>query len=246
MSPKSPTGPRLLPLTPLQQIRAGRLPPRLVRLFIGLTFFGVAMGAFVRAGLGVAPWDVLHLGLARHIPLSLGTIIIIVGLLVLLAWIPLRQWPGLGTIANAIWIGVSADLTLWLLPEIHGLALQVSVIAVALVVNGLGGALYIGSQFGAGPRDGLMTGLHLRTGWSLRLIRTGIEVAVLAIGWLLGGTVGVGTVAYALLIGPSTQFFLRWTIVELAPPPRIGSRAAGRARKPCPDDGTTPESTENG
>ncbi|WP_417220239.1 YczE/YyaS/YitT family protein [Arthrobacter sp.] len=242
----STTRPALLPLTPLQQLRAGRLPSRLVRLFIGLTFFGVAMGAFVRAGLGVAPWDVLHLGLARHIPLSLGTIIIIVGLLVLLAWIPLRQWPGLGTIANAIWIGVSADFTLWLLPEIHGLVLQIAVIVVALLVNGLGGALYIGSQFGAGPRDGLMTGLHLRTGWSLRLIRTGIEVTVLAIGWLLGGTVGLGTVAYALLIGPSTQFFLRWTIVELTPPRRIGSRTADRATTPCPDDGTPPESIEIG
>ena len=239
--------PALLPLTPVEQLRAGRLPSRLVRLFIGLTFFGVAMGAFVRAGLGVAPWDVLHLGLARHIPLSLGTIIIIVGLLVLLAWIPLRQWPGLGTIANAVWIGVSADFTLWLLPDIHGLALQISVIAVALLVNGLGGALYIGSQFGAGPRDGLMTGLHLRTGWSLRLIRTGIEVTVLGIGWLLGGTVGLGTVAYALLIGPSTQFFLRWTIVDLSPPRRAASRPPARATTPCPDDdGTTPESTENG
>ncbi|WP_372699642.1 YitT family protein [Arthrobacter sp. JSM 101049] len=249
-SPSSSPRPALLALTPLGQLRAGRLPSRLLRLFVGLTFFGVAMGAFVRAGLGVAPWDVLHLGLSRHIPLSLGTIIIVVGLLVLLAWIPLRQWPGLGTIANTIWIGVSADLTLWLLPEIHGLALQIAVIAAALVVNGLGGALYIGSQFGAGPRDGLMTGLHLRTGWSLRVIRTGIEVTVLAIGWLLGGTVGLGTVglgtvAYALLIGPSTQFFLRWTVVDLSPPAASDPTAADRDTAPCPG-GTAPGSTENG
>lgn len=239
--------PVLLPLTPLGQLRAGRLPSRLVRLFVGLTFFGMAMGAFVRAGLGVAPWDVLHLGLVRHVPLSLGTIIILVGLLVLLAWIPLRQWPGLGTIANAVWIGVSADFTLWLLPEIHGLAWQIAVIAAALVVNGLGGALYIGSQFGAGPRDGLMTGLHLRTGWSLRLIRTGIEVAVLGIGWLLGGTVGLGTVAYALLIGPSTQFFLRWTVVDLSAPAPAASRGPDLHPASCPGgDGTTRGSTGNG
>lgn len=232
----------LLPLTPVQQLRAGRLPSRLVRLFVGLSCFGAAMGAFVRAGLGVAPWDVLHLGLASHLPLSLGTIIVIVGLLVLVAWIPLRQWPGLGTIANAIWIGVAADATLWLLPEIHGLALQLAVIVAALLVNGLGGALYIGSQFGAGPRDGLMTGLHLRTGWSLRLIRTGIELAVLAIGWLLGGPVGFGTLAYAVLIGPATQFFLRWTVVELAAPPSLAAVGV-----PGPGDhGTTSESTESG
>lgn len=223
-------------LGPVEQLRAGRLPSRLVRLFVGLTFFGVAMGAFVRAGLGVAPWDVLHLGLARHVPLSLGTIIIIVGFVVLLAWIPLRQWPGLGTIANAVWIGVSADATLRLMPEIHGLPAGLAVIAAALVVNGLGGALYIGSQFGAGPRDGLMTGLHLRTGWSLRLIRTGIEVLVLAVGWLLGGTVGLGTVAYALLIGPSTQFFLRWTVVELPARPAPGAFPPHGA---APSPGTT-------
>lgn len=243
------SSPILQPLGPIEQLRAGRLPSRLLRLFVGLTFFGVAMGAFVRAGLGVAPWDVLHLGLSRHLPLSLGTIIIIVGFLVLLAWIPLRQWPGLGTIANAVWIGVSADAALRLIPDIHGLPAQIAVVACALVVNGLGGALYIGSQFGAGPRDGLMTGLHLRTGWSLRLIRTGIEVAVLGIGWALGGTVGLGTVAYALLIGPSTQVFLRWTVVDL-PRARGAAGAPHRAVETppsCPaDGGTGPGSTETG
>ncbi|MEE1621413.1 YczE/YyaS/YitT family protein [Zafaria sp. Z1313] len=211
----SATTPRLLPLTPLQQLRAGRMPSRLLRLFVGLTLFGAAMAAFVRAGLGVAPWDVLHLGIARHVPLSLGTVIIVVGFAVLLLWIPLRQWPGLGTIANVVWIGVSTDVALLVIPPINGLAAQLAVVAAALAVNGLGGALYIGSQLGPGPRDGLMTGLHLRTGLSLRLVRTGIEVAVLAAGWMLGGIVGLGTVAYALLIGPSTQFFLRWSVVEL-------------------------------
>lgn len=211
------THPQLLPLTPLQQLRAGRLPLRLTNLFVGLTLFGIAMAIFIRAGLGQAPWDVLHYGLSTRLPLSIGTIIILVGLLVLLLWIPLKQWPGLGTIANAVWIGVAADATLWLLPPIHDLGWQIAAITVALVVNGLGGALYIGAQFGPGPRDGLMTGLHLRTGMSMRLVRTVVELTVLAIGWLLGGIFGVGTVAYALLIGPLTQFFLRWTVVTLTP-----------------------------
>ncbi|GAB3671089.1 membrane protein [Zhihengliuella somnathii] len=209
--------PQLLPLTPLQQLRAGRLPLRLTNLFVGLTLFGVAMAVFIRAGLGQAPWDVLHYGLSTRIPLSIGTIIILVGLLVLLLWIPLKQWPGLGTIANAVWIGIAADATLWLLPPIEGLAWQIAAIGAALVINGLGGALYIGAQFGPGPRDGLMTGVHLRTGISMRLVRTVVEVTVLAVGWMLGGIFGVGTVAYALLIGPLTQFFLRWTVVSLSP-----------------------------
>ncbi|WP_309081718.1 hypothetical protein [Zhihengliuella sp.] len=209
------THPRLLPLTPLQQLRAGRLPLRLVNLFVGLTLFGAAMAVFIRAGLGQAPWDVLHVGLSTRLPLSIGTIIILLGFVVLLLWIPLRQWPGLGTIANVLWLGVAADLTLWLVPPIEGLGWQIAAIGAALVVNGIGGALYIGSQFGPGPRDGLMTGVHLRTGISMRLVRTVVEVTVLAIGWFLGGIVGVGTVAYALLIGPLTQFFLRWSVVEL-------------------------------
>lgn len=209
--------PQLLPLTPLQQLRAGRLALRLTNLMVGLTLFGVAMAIFIRAGLGQAPWDVLHYGLSTRLPLSIGTIIILVGLLVLLLWIPLKQWPGLGTIVNAVWIGVAADATLWLFPPIESLAWQVTAIAAALVINGLGGALYIGAQFGPGPRDGLMTGLHQRTGMSMRLVRTVVELTVLAIGWLLGGIFGVGTVAYALLIGPLTQFFLRWTVVTLTP-----------------------------
>jgi len=129
--------------------------------------------------------------------------------------VPLRQWPGLGTIANSVWIGLALNATLAVTPDVHGVAWQVAVFALGLVVNGIGGAMYIGSQLGPGPRDGLMTGLHHRTGASLRLIRTGIEVSVLVIGWLLGGVVGLGTVAYALLIGPLVQFFLPWFIVDL-------------------------------
>ncbi|MCO1337801.1 hypothetical protein BJH93_02680 [Kocuria polaris] len=224
--------PKLLPLTPLQQVRAGRLPLRFMNLFIGLTLFGAAMAIFIRAGLGQAPWDVLHYGLSTRMPLSIGTIIILLGFVVLLLWIPLKQWPGLGTIANVLWLGIAADITLWLVPPIEGLAWQIAAVAAALVINGIGGALYIGAQFGPGPRDGLMTGIHLRTGLSMRLIRTVIEVSVLAIGWLLGGIVGLGTVAYALLIGPSTQFFLRWTVVELRPAVRARGARAGAPGRP--------------
>ena len=162
-----------------------------------------------------------HYGLALHTGLSLGTLVVLVGAVVLLLWIPLRQWPGLGTVANVLWLGIAMDLTLAVLPEFEGLPARTGLFAAALVANGLGGALYIGSQLGAGPRDGLMTGLHLRTGLSLRLIRTVLEATVLVAGWLLGGTVGVGTVAYALLIGPLTQFLMRWTVVALPVRPAV-------------------------
>ncbi|WP_411734526.1 YczE/YyaS/YitT family protein [Paeniglutamicibacter sp.] len=207
--------PELARLTPLAQLRAGRLPLRLIQLFVGLTLFGLAMAGFVRSGLGLAPWDVLHYGVTLHTGLSLGTVVIIFGFLVLLLWIPLRQMPGLGTIANVLWLGVSADIGLALIPEAHGLPAQLALFVGALLVNGLGGGLYIGSQLGPGPRDGLMTGLHARTGVSLRLARTGVEVVVLVIGWFLGGIVGFGTVLYAVAIGPVTQLFLRFCIVEL-------------------------------
>lgn len=202
-------------LTPRQQLASGRLPLRFFNLFAGLSLYALAMAMIIRAQLGVDPWDVLHLGIANHVPLSLGTIIILVGALVLLAWIPLRQWPGLGTIANTLYLGVALDFFLRFLPVINGLGWQIPTLVVAILINGLGGALYIGSHFGPGPRDGLMTGLHLRTGLSLRLIRTVLELSVLGIGWLLGGPVGLGTVAYAVLIGPATQLFVSRTSVRL-------------------------------
>lgn len=191
------------------------MPRRLVQLFVGLSMYGIAMGMFVRSGLGLDPWDVFHYGLAQHIGLDLGTTIIVASVLVLVLWIPLRQWPGLGTVANALWIGVATDVTLAVLPKIHGLPLQVCVFALALVINGLGGALYLGAQLGPGPRDGLMTGLHRRTGISLRVVRTALELTVLAIGWLMGGIVGVGTIAYAMAIGPLVQAFLPRCIIAL-------------------------------
>ena len=206
---------KLYNMSPLQQLRAGRLPLRLVNLVIGLLLFALAMALIIRAGLGADPWDVLNIGVANHIDLSLGTIAIIISAIVLLLWIPLKLWPGLGTVLNALLIGLGLDFFLSIIPEIHGLGWQILVLAAAILINGLGGAMYIGTHFGAGPRDGLMTGLHHRTGKSVRLIRTCIEVAVLLIGWALGGPVGIGTIAYALLIGPSTQLFFRYTIISL-------------------------------
>lgn len=207
-------------LSPREQLRAGRLPLRLVTLFVGLTLFALGVALLIRAGLGVGPWDVFHIGVASKVPLSLGTVVILTGGVVLLGWIPLGQWPGLGTICNAIWIGVALDLFLYVLPEVHTLPLQIATLLLGIAINGLGGAMYIGSHLGPGPRDGLMTGLHLRTGRSIRLVRTALELSVLGIGWLLGGPVGVGTVAFALLVGPTTQFFFNFTTVKLPTPAR--------------------------
>ena len=200
-------------LTPGQQLRAGRLPRRLAQLLVGLTLYGVSMAMMVRSTLGLDPWDVLHAGIAAHVPLSFGQVTIVVGALVLLLWVPLRQWPGLGTLANVVVIGLAADAGLALIPAPESLWTRVPLLVVGIVLNGIAGGLYIGSQLGPGPRDGLMTGLVARTGVSVRVIRTGIELTVLTTGWLLGGTVGVGTVVYALAIGPLTQAFLplvRW------------------------------------
>lgn len=228
----------LASLTPRQQLRAGKLPARLVRLFVGLSLYGIAMALFVRAGLGLDPWDVFHYGIARHLGLDLGTTVILVSIPVLFLWLPLRQWPGFGTICNAIWIGVVTNIALAVIPAAHVLPLRVAMLAVALVINAVGGALYIGSQLGPGPRDGLMTGLHLRTGLSLRLVRTSLELTVLVVGWLLGGVVGIGTVLYAVSIGPLVQFFLRFLIVPLDAPVRTtpsapAPRPASARPDPC-------------
>ncbi|USQ78006.1 membrane protein YczE [Ornithinimicrobium cryptoxanthini] len=222
--PRSVLG--LARMTPRQQLRAGRLPRRLTQLFVGLTIFGLSMAMLIRAGLGMIPWDVFHYGVATHVPLSFGTIAILVSLAVLLLWIPLREAPGLGTIANAIWVGLSADAALALLTTPDSLVLQVLMMLGGIVLNGAATALYIGAQLGPGPRDGLMTGLAHRTRFSLRLIRTGIEVTVVLIGWLLGGVVGVGTVLFAVSIGPLTQLFLPPLVVQLEPTASEGSGSA--------------------
>lgn len=224
-SPRSVLG--LQRMTPREQLRAGRLPRRLVQLFIGLTIFGLSMAMVIRAGLGMIPWDVFHYGVATHVPLSFGTIAIIVALFVLLLWIPLREMPGVGTVANAIWVGVSADIGLALFSEPDPLILQILLMVAGIVLNGFATALYIGAQLGPGPRDGLMTGLAHRTPLSVRVIRTGIEITVVAVGWLLGGVVGLGTVIFALSIGPLTQAFLPPLVVRVDPPPPAGSRVKG-------------------
>jgi uncharacterized membrane protein YczE len=222
----------LAALTPLEQVRSGRLPRRLSQLFVGLTLYGVSMAMMVRGHVGLDPWDVMHSGLTSRVPLSFGTVVILVGVLVLLLWVPLRQWPGLGTVANAVWIGVATDLALSRISEPDALAWQLALMAGGVVLNGIATALYIGSQLGPGPRDGLMTGLARRTGLSIRLVRTSMEVTVLVIGWLLGGVVGVGTAAYALAIGPLVQLFLPWFIVDLRVPvserdPQVGCLGEG-------------------
>ncbi|WP_420341098.1 YczE/YyaS/YitT family protein [Streptomyces xinghaiensis] len=186
-----------------------RLTRRLVQLYAGLVLYGVSVALMVRAELGLDPWDVFHQGVAERTGLSIGTVLILTGAAVLLLWVPLRQRPGLGTVSNVVVIGLAMDATLALAPDVRGMAVRVPLLAAAIVLNGAATGLYIAARFGPGPRDGLMTGLHRRTGRSLRLIRTGIELAVLATGYALGGSVGAGTVAYALAIGPLAQFFLR-------------------------------------
>lgn len=206
-------------MTPRQQLQAGRLPWRLTQLMAGLSLFGVSNALMLKSHGGMDPWNVFHQGIALHAPLSLGTIIVVVALLVLLLWIPLKQWPGVGTVANALWIGVATDAATWLLPTIHGLAFRGLALITGITLGGFSIALYIGAQLGPGPRDGLMTGLSARTGLSIRLVRTCIELVVLALGWLLGGPVGVGTVLFALGVGPIVQFFLPKVTIRLPHPP---------------------------
>ncbi|QDP18705.1 YczE/YyaS/YitT family protein [Sphingomonas xanthus] len=181
---------------------------RLVQLYFGLLLYGLSMALMIRGNVGLNPWDVLHQGLSGRVEASFGTIVIGVGILVMLLWVPLQQRPGLGTISNIFVIGIAADLFLALVPELSGLGLRWSVMAAGVFLCGIAGAAYIGAGFGPGPRDGLMTGLSARTGWPLRRVRTGIELAVLGSGWLLGGTAGLGTVLFALAIGPLVQAFL--------------------------------------
>ncbi|MEU9704899.1 hypothetical protein [Streptomyces sp. NPDC047981] len=191
------------------RLAARHLPRRLTQLYVGLALYGISSALLVRGGLGLEPWGVLHQGLAERTGLTIGVVSIIVGAAVLLLWIPIRQKPGLGTVSNVFVIGVAMDGTLALVPEVQAFAVRIPLLALGIVLNGVATGLYIAARFGPGPRDGLMTGLHRLTGRSIRLVRTAIEVAVVATGFLLGGSVGVGTVLYALSIGPLAQFFLR-------------------------------------
>ncbi|MFK4866873.1 YitT family protein [Streptomyces sp. CSMPJR101] len=204
------------------------LTRRLSQLYAGLALYGASSAMLVGAGLGLEPWGVLHQGLAERTGLTIGVVSIIVGAAVLLLWIPLRQRPGLGTVSNVFVVGLAMDGTLALLPETSALAARIPLLVAGIVLNGVATGLYIAARFGPGPRDGLMTGLHQRTGRSIRLMRTAVEITVVATGFALGGTVGVGTVLYALSIGPLAQLFLR----VFAVPGTSGSRAVVAGARP--------------
>ncbi len=189
------------------------LPPdrrlrRFVQLFVGLYLYGLSSALMIRAQLGLDPWDVFHQGLVKHTGLSFGAITIIVGAVVMLGWIPLRQKPGIGTISNVIVVGLAVDASLAFLPTPQNLVLRIVFLVAGVVLCGFATGCYVGAGMGPGPRDGLMTGLVARTGKSVRLVRTCIEVSVLVVGFLLGGSVGFGTLFYALTIGPLVHVFL--------------------------------------
>ena len=191
--------------------RAGRGVARGGALLAGLTGYGLSMALMVEAGIGLDPWDVFHQGLSKQTGMTIGVASAVVGVAVLLAWIPLRNRPGIGTVANVIVIAVTVDASLAVLPTPSALPIRIAMMVGAVVLNALSTVLYIGAGLGPGPRDGLMTGLVARTGLSVRLVRTSIEVSVLAVGWLLDGTVGIGTLVYAFGIGPLVQMFLHLT-----------------------------------
>ncbi|MFT4231240.1 MAG: hypothetical protein QM606_00470 [Leucobacter sp.] len=196
-----------------------RMPERLARrslqLLVGLYLYGLGIALLVRGALGSAPWDVLTQGIIAHAPLSFGVVTVLTSIAVLLLWIPLRQRPGIGSLLNALLVGPFADLSFLFLPETEVLWLRVLLMGLGVVVVGAATGLYIGAGFGPGPRDGLMTGLHAVTRLPVWIVRAGLEVTVVTIGWLLGGTVGAGTLAFALLIGPLCQFFLRVFAIPL-------------------------------
>jgi uncharacterized membrane protein YczE len=195
--------PELLPTT--------RRARRYVQLLVGLVLYAASITLLVHAGLGSMPWDVLSQGVSRRTDLSLGTVTVLVSVLVLVLWVSLRQRPGIGTVANVLVIGALVDPFLALLghlPDPLPLAVRIALVVVGIGLNGLATALYVGVRLGPGPRDGLMTGLVARTGRSTRLVRSTIEVVVVTAGWLLGGTVGFGTLAYALAIGPVVHHLL--------------------------------------
>jgi uncharacterized membrane protein YczE len=180
---------------------------RLVQLYAGLILYGISSSLLVLADLGLDPWDVFHQGLSRTFGLAIGTWAILVGVVVLLLWIPLHQKPGIGTVSNVVLVGLTMNVVLGHVHPPHALAVRIPMLVVGVFLNGVATGAYIGAGFGPGPRDGLMTGLAAR-GYSIRVVRTGIEVTVLATGWALGGTVGVGTVLYAVSIGPLAHLFV--------------------------------------
>jgi uncharacterized membrane protein YczE len=206
----------LTDLGPVAQLRAGRLGRRLVQLYAGLLLYGFSIALMVRSDLGLAPWDVLHSGLTKWFPIDIGQALVIVSFVVMLGWIPLREMPGIGTISNAIVIGLSTDVFLAMFPDAHDVGLRVVLLLAGVSLQAVATAAYIGAQLGRGPRDGLMTGLARRTGRSLRLVRTAMELTVVGLGLLLGGVAGLGTIVYALAIGPLSQALLPSMLVAVA------------------------------
>lgn len=212
---------------------ADRFVRRFVQLQVGLVLYGVSMALMIGSGLGLDPWDVFHQGVAEVTGLRFGWVVIAVGALVLLAWIPLRQRPGIGTVSNVIVIGLAVDAAIALLPAATHPAARWAYLTAGITLNGAATGLYIGARLGPGPRDGLMTGyVALRPGRSIRVVRTVIEVSVLAVGWLMGGTVGVGTVLYALSIGPLAHVFIPLFTVPPTPAPVTPSAPAPSAPAP--------------
>jgi len=209
---------------------------RLVQLLIGLFLYGIGIALIVRGGIGVAPWDVLTQGIDNYTHLGFGLITILISAVVLLLWIPIRQKPGAGTVLNAVLVGPAADVGLRLIPADLDLWVRVLFFAAGLLTIAVATGLYIGTHFGPGPRDGLMTGLHKTTGWKIWIVRTGIEVVVLGVGWALGGNVGIGTVLFALLIGPLCQRTLPFFAVKRpagAVPPASGPTSDPPASGPA-------------
>ncbi len=204
-----------MPTSLLIRIRGPRLVRRFVNLFLGVILFGLGVGLMLQSRLGVPPWDVLHQGLANHFGFTLGIWSIITSVIVLIGWLPLREPYGIGTLFNAVIIGLAIDLSVLVIPVPEAMAWRLLLLGAGLLTIGFASGLYIGAHLGPGPRDGLMTAIA-RRGPSIRLTRTVIEITVLAIGWMLGGTFGIGTVAFALLMGPIVQFFLPRLHMNLA------------------------------
>lgn len=205
---------------------------RIIQLLSGLLLYGAGCALTVEAGLGVDPWTVLAQGISVHTGIGIGWVTNILGFLVLLLWIPLRQRPGVGTIANILLVGTSMQVVLWIVPPISGVWAQIGVLLGGILLVAVASGLYIGARFGPGPRDGLMTGLHARLGWPIWGCRALVEVSVLAIGWLLGGTVGIGTVLFAVLIGPLVHAALPLLDTARAPKARMPAERARPTHAP--------------